>query len=144
MKREEKMKKCEMFFYALAEELEDYEVVGSCNRDASAYLVPLGTANEITYSSKPAHSFRISDHWNWYANLKKCENPRYIQCWSVDLPYPKPRDDSGRATKPVMGIQVAMADAGGKYHVIFGEKFDKRHKKWTWIDANPKEIAAMI
>ena len=138
------MKKCEMFFYALAEELEGYELVKSCNQDCSAYLVPIGTAHEITYSSKPARSFRISDHWNWYANLKKCANERYIQCWSVDLPYPKKRDDSGRATRPVQAIQVAITDEKGKYHVIFGQKFDKRHRKWMWIDADPKEIATMV
>ena len=83
---------CMAFFEELSNELPNYTVVGSCNKDSSLYLVPNGTEDEITYYSKPAKSFRISDHWNWYANTKKCDNERYIQCLCVDLPYAKRRE----------------------------------------------------
>ena len=70
----------------------EWVVVESCNKDFSRYLVLTvhgkPYTGDITYHSKPWHSFRISDHWNWFANIKKCEDPFYVQCNSLDMPYP--------------------------------------------------------
>lgn len=145
MNKKEKMQACLRFFYALAGMLTgDYEVVKSCNQDHSAYLVPLGTSEDITYYSKPDKSFRVSDHWNWYANVKKCENENYIQCWSVDLPFPRKREQDGKATEPRFAAQVAMIGNDGKYHVVFGEKFDRKTKQWLWVDSTPEAVIAMV
>ena len=141
----EKLALCYRFFYDLGEILMgDYEFVGSCNRDCSEYLIPNGTLEEITYCSKPALSFRISDHWNWYSNIRKNPNPAYIQCWSVDIPSPNPRPEPGKPSKPKVGIQVSVIGGDGKYHVVYGERYDKKRKTWGWLDTNPADIAEMI
>lgn len=85
---DEKKAKCTEFFEKLSEALkEDYVVMGSCNQDFSRYLVPVGTESQVSYMEKPENSFRISDHWNWFANVNKCPDEHYIQCLSVDLPW---------------------------------------------------------
>lgn len=143
--RSQMMNDCMKFFERLAEILKlEYEVIGSCNQDVSMYLIPKGTEALITYYSKPDMSFRISDHWNWRANLKKCDNPRYIQCLNVDLPWAKSRPEEGKASKPIFGCQVAMIGDDGKYHHVYGERFDRKTKKWTWVENNPETIAESI
>lgn len=142
MTRNEKIQKCQKFFAELAELLKDsYEQMSSCNDDISSYLVPFGTKVEVTYHSKPERSFRISDHWNWYANTKKCSDPFYVQCYSVDMPWARQRQNIGKPSLPRNGVQVAVI-INGKYHCVYGEKFDRRTKKWYWIDSSPAEIAA--
>lgn len=136
----EKKEKCTQFFNELVLKLNNYEVVESCNHDFSRYLVPVGTADQISYESKPDKSFRISDHWNWYANLKKCPNPHYIQCYSVDLPWAKKRLAEGKASNPVFGVQVAMIGDDGKYHVVYGEKFNRKTKTWEWIETSVDSV----
>lgn len=139
-----KLEACQRFFYALAEELKDrYEVVGSCNADCSAYLIPNGTIEDLSYYGKPDASFRISDHWNWYSNIKKCSNPRYIQCLSVDAPWARKRIDD-KATKPVKAIQVSLIFPDGKYHAVYGEVYDRETKTWSWLESVPSEVAAMV
>lgn len=139
---DEKKNACTKFFDLLSELLkEEYEVVASCNADFSRYLVPKGTADQISYSGKPDKSFRISDHWNWFANLNKCENPNYIQCLSVDMPFAKRRPEEGKASKPILGTQVAVVGEDGKYHAVFGEKFDRKTKTWSWISTNAEDVA---
>lgn len=54
--------------------------VASCNADISAYLVRPGTEDQITYTGKPQGSLRVSDHWSWYANVKKCPYTWVVQC----------------------------------------------------------------
>lgn len=135
MTREEKLRACVMFFNGLAEELSDtHEVISSCNNDSSAYLIPKGTVEELTYHSKPDNSYRVSDHWNWYANINKCENEKYIQCWSVDVPYPRKREQPGKSTRPRVAYQVSKIGEDGKYHVVFGEKWDRKKKEWSWVE----------
>ena len=104
--RTEEMKaQCLIYFEDLCRRLEDTHVlVGSCNQDETLYLVPKGTEDQITYNSKPANSYRYSDHWNWYANVKKCKNPNYIQCLNIDLPWAKKRLSEGKASKPIWGV----------------------------------------
>ena len=142
MKKNEKdLFACQEFFDKLAALLhESYEIVGSCNADNSQYLVPNGTADRITYTSKPISSFRVSDHWNWYSNLKKCPNENYIQCFSLDAPWPKRRLATGKASMPIFCSQVAFVGDDGKYHVVYGEKFDHKTKTWSWVDSTPEEV----
>ena len=140
----EKNDKCEIFFNALGNMLcAKYETLKSCNRDTSAYLCPVGTSNEVTYSSKPNMSFRISDHWNWYANTTKCPDPRYIQCYSADLPWARRRLVEGKPTKPIMASCVCVFK-NGKYHVVYGERFDRKSKTWSWIDCSPEKVLSEL
>ena len=136
-----KRRKCNQFFDELAGLLSStYELVGSCNQDFSRYLVPNGTVPEITYHSKPAYSFRISDHWNWWANLKKCKDENYVQCRSLDMPWVGQRKAPGMASEPRKGFQVAFCDKDGIYHHVFGEKFDRQTRTWSWVENDPAEI----
>ena len=144
MDRKSMMALCMAFFEELSNELPNYTVVGSCNIDSTLYLVPNGTEDEITYSGKPAKSFRISDHWNWYANINKCANERYIQCLCVDLPYAKKREAPGKASKPIYACQVSVIGDDGKYHHIFGEKFDKKTKTWSWVETDLSDAIRRI
>ena len=142
-----KMDMCNDFINALAELLGNrYEMIGSCNKDASRYLVPSGTADQITYRGKPVNSFRVSDHWSWYSSLKKCPERSYIQCYSADAPVPKPRPygKQDNATKPVMGKQVCIQLADGKYHHVFGDKYDRSTHRWTWVENDPREVVAAL
>lgn len=92
MNRKEKIQACIEFFNTIAGLLsETHEVVESCNQDISQYLIPFGSIQDLSYASKPANSFRISDHWNWYSNLMKNPDEHYIQCFSVDAPWANPR-----------------------------------------------------
>lgn len=140
----EKIILCNKFFSALEDLLRGtYETIGSSNMDMSRYLVPTGTSDQITYYSKPDKSFRISDHWSWYSNLKKCSNPKYIQCLNADLPWVKPRIDD-KATKPIKAYQVALIGPDGKYHAVYGEVYKKNKHKWEWIEADPKDVAELV
>ena len=132
---------CRKFFDKVAELLSDeYQVVSSCNKDLSAYLVPKGTKREITYQSKPACSLRVSDHWNWYSNIKKCPQEDYVQCHSVDLPEPQERKSPGKASDPIIATQVCMIYPDGKYHCVFGRFYDDKSKKWKWMTADPRLV----
>lgn len=111
---------CKDYFYGLCEQLKDtHELVASCNRDDSMYLIPKGTIDQLSYTSKPADSYRYSDHWNWYANVKKCPDPDYIQCHNVDVYGPNKRVQEGRASKPRFFVCVAYFDSDNKYHTVF-------------------------
>lgn len=141
----EKKLACNQFFNELASALCDsYEIIASCNADFSRYLVPIGTVSQITYYGKPKKSFRVSDHWNWYANTQKCENPNYIQCLSVDMPWAKKRPSEGKASKPITGIQVSLVGDDGKYHVIFGERYDRKKREWTWVESSLSSVLDIL
>ena len=143
MTKAEKWKECSNFFKRLTTLLkDDYDVMGSFNVDQTLYLVPKGTEDQVTYHSKPAYSFRLSDHWNWYANIKKCSNERYIQCWAYDLPRPRKRKGPGLASEPIEAICVAMTRPNGSYKVIFGDHYTKRN--WIWIENNAYDIYEKI
>lgn len=141
----EKFQRCRDVFDKVAAILqENYNVIASCNKDLSAYLVPIGTESEISYHSKPEFSFRVSDHWNWYSNLKKCSDEKYIQCESVDMPRAKPRKGYGMASQPVIGAQVCYFGKDGKYHCVYGEFYNRKKHCWSWMEKAPEEIAAII
>ena len=148
MTKKEKLSKCNEYFKELSEKIsETYSVVESCNKseyDITAYLVPNGTENEITYHSKPAFSFRISDHWNWYANVDKCEDEQYVQCYSRELPWPKKRKGPGLASKPISATSVMFTDEHGFYHSIYGEIFDRETKRWFWNETTVDDALKMI
>lgn len=140
MTRKEKYDKCKAFFDVLVDMLDKkYEKLESCNRDFSAYLCPNGTSNEVTYYGKPEKSFRISDHWNWYANTNKCSNPKYIQCYCVDLPWAHKRLAENRAGKPIMATCVSIFK-NGRYHVVYGERYDRKTRSWSWIENSPTKV----
>ena len=44
---------------------------------------------------------------------------------------------AGKAGKPIMANCVCVY-RNGKYHVIYGECFDKKTKTWSWIDNSPE------
>ena len=133
---------CSDFFDKLSGLLsENYEVLGSCNKDFSRYLIPKGTANQVTYYGKPVKSFRISDHWNWFSNLKKCSDPNYVQCRSLDMPWCRKREEgSFFATKPRFGAQVCIQLEDGCYHHVYGDRFDRATKTWKWIETSPEDV----
>lgn len=141
---EEKKASCKEFISNIANVLKgQYEVMPSCNKDESLYIVPFGTSDQVTYHSKPIGSLRYSDHWNWYANLNKCEDPRYIQCYSVDAPWARKRTDH-KATRPIFAIQVCVFGKDRKYHHIFGDKFDRKTKTWSWFEPSIEEALALL
>lgn len=141
----EMLEKCQKFFSELVDISKDhYFLVDSCNNDVSQYLVLYGTQDEeLSYYNKPSWSFRISDHWNWYANVKKCHIYSYIQCLSVDMPRAKKRLEVGKASKPILGYQVCIFGDDEKYHCVYGECYDRKDQKWYWIESNPKDIYEM-
>ena len=136
-----KMVKCREFFNELSRLLtETHEVVGSCNKDASVYLIPKGSLPELSYYGKPENSFRISDHWNWYSSLRKCSKEDYVQCQTVDAPEALVRDEPGKATIPVQAIQVAFYGSDGLYHAVYGDCYNRESGEWTWLE-NPVKTA---
>lgn len=142
----EKRQACACFLWELAERLgDDYELVPSCNKDYSMYLVPKGTIDELSYYGKPILSFRCSNHWNWFSNTKKCGDRFHIQCNSVDLPYPRwRRSDSDRATEPILGFQVALYGKDKVYHHVFGDRYDRKTRKWTWKIRSVQQVVDML
>ena len=137
MNREEKMECCMNFFKALSEALSDtHEVIGSCNHDSSVYLIPKGTEKGISYYGKPRRSFRVSDHWNWYSSLKKCDRPAYVQCYSMDMPWARQRPEEGVASKPISGIQVAVYGKDRRYHHVYGDKYNRKTRTWEWVEGD--------
>lgn len=139
----ERMKKCSEVFTMIADLLSDkYETLESCNKDFSKYLCPKGTIGEVTYESKPEKSFRISDHWNWYSNMKKCPDPDYIQCYASNLPEPRPREGES-ATKPRSAISIGFY-VNGQYKIIYGELYNKETDEWTWFENDILKIVGLI
>lgn len=132
---------CYSMFLNMAEALiKHYDLVASSNNDGSAYLIPKGSNEHLSYYEKPVNSFRISDHWNWYSNIKKCDDPKLIQCYSADMPYPRKREQEGKATSPRFGMQIAFYGPDKKYHHVFGEKFDQATGSWAWEEPSADDI----
>ena len=146
MTKNEKKRLCLDYMNLLAKEFSNqYELVGSCNKDVSVYLIPNGTINELSYYGKPKLSFRVSDHWNWFSNVKKCKDRYHVQCQSVDMPRPRCRlHDDDSATKPRFGWQVAIYGNDGLYHHVFGERFDRKNHEWVWEQKDLADILKMI
>lgn len=140
MTNEEKRNNCEKFFEELYKELRnDYNLMESCNNDFSKYLVPAGTESEVTYQTKPEYSFRISDHWKWFANTSKCPNKNYIQCYCTDMPRAKPRIAPNKAGKPIKAISICLFK-NNHYEVIYGEYFDRNNFSWNWKESSVENV----
>lgn len=140
---ERKMALCESFYNELRNKIVGYEELESCNKDCSRYLCPKGTSNLLTYESKPERSFRISDHWNWFANVRKCPDEHYVQCYTRDLPFPKRRFGKGKSSRPISAACVCLFE-DGIYRVIFGECFNRKTKKWSWVDNTVDAVLSMM
>lgn len=142
--QEEKELKCKAFFVRLTEELKKtHTSMGSCNKDSSVYLVPNGTEDQVTYKSKPQNSFRISDHWNWKASLRKQPIEGYVQCFTRDLPCYRKRREEGKASMPIWAWQIGYFGEDAVYHCVYGERFNRETKIWDWVEADPAEVAKM-
>lgn len=146
MNRTEKISLCNRFMDRVAYLLDPYfELMDSCNQDISRYLIPSGSRSEVSYYGKPDMSLRFSDHWNWFSSLKKCNDPNYVQCRSLDMPWVRKREDPEMATQPRYGIQVCIYEkATGCYHHVYGDKFNRHTRKWTWIETDPVRLATDI
>ena len=134
---------CNAWFDKLAELLEPmgYKVIRSSNPASNdRYLIPVGTENDLNWNGKPAYSFRVSNHWNWRANKKKCGDDRYIQCYTRDMPWARKRRDDGLATRPMIGWAVAYFTEGREYVVVYGEKFNRLDKAWSYTVISPEEF----
>lgn len=107
------------------------------------YLFPYGTKKQITYYGKPYWSFRISDHWNWYEQTKKCAQEQFIQCFNVDLPIITKRfvENNQRSTA-VAAMQVAIYKNHDDeaYHCVYGAYKDKNTHEWCWMEKTPEEV----
>ena len=139
--------KCNVFFDKLCEVLaNEYDVVNSpWTKDR--YLVPKGTADQITYYTKPMSSFRVSDHWNWFAPTNKCDKQSMIQCYSVDLPFAHDRAGDKKSKGSYSRIdaaQVGFVCPDGKYRAVYGEIYDRKTKTWSWLEVSPEDVACMI
>lgn len=144
---EERRNKVKEFYNRLVDISKDhYFEVESCNNDASRYLLRNGTTREdISYYSKPLWSYRMSDHWNWYTSERKCSDLKYIQCHSIDMPWARKRVYVDKATRPMRGWQVCIFSADdGLYHCVYGEIFDRKEKKWYWVENDPKMIYEFV
>lgn len=129
----EKKELCRKYWNDLCELLkENHEVVASCNADETCYLIPKGTIDKLSYNGKPVDSYRYSDHWNWYANIAKCADEKHVQCECIDMPRAKARPAYGKPSKPIIGICVAYYGQDHVYHHVFGEKFNRTAKQWSF------------
>lgn len=146
----ELLKLCSEQWTKLVEGFGEYELINSCNWragiDESAYLIPNGTKEEISYSSKPRHSFRISDHWSWRSNLSKNPNEGYVQCCNVSFPPAMRREEPGKAGKPWKGWCIAYTEDGYYYKTIFGAAYDRATNMWHVVnkDINLTDLRASI
>ena len=133
--RREQLRKCNAFFLRVANELKDtHRIIGSSAQWGSACLVPIGREDEVSYYGKPVNSLRVACNWNWRAALKRCKEEKLIQCNTPDLPWCKKREAPGMASKPIWGNMVGYFDEDKKYHCVYGEKFDRETKTWSWYE----------
>lgn len=144
MNKKEKQYRCVKFFEELCGLLEGrYERLSGCNWGISECLCPIGTTEEVTYYGKPEMSFRVSNHWNWYANTNRCSDPGHAQCYSTDFPWVRRRPAEGKPSRPIMAEAVCLYK-NGKYHVVYGEYFDRKTKHWSWIESTPLEVLELL
>lgn len=144
----EKLEKCKVFMNELFDELnqsfKDYHPIMETSPFCpnSGYICREEEKNMNSWNSKPKDSFRCSDHWNWYANLNKCEDEHYIQCYTKDAIWTRPRYEKCKehGTKPRMSAMVGYFGSDNMFHCIYGEKFNRNTKTWTWCESDPKEI----
>lgn len=143
MTKTKMMEKCNAFMERLAELLKDsYTFDRSPFSPDSSYLAPKGHEDENTWYSKPEFSFRCSDHWNWYANVKKCSEYYYVQCYNKDVFWPEKRVGP-KATKLRYACQVGFF-SDNCFRCVYGEKYDRHTKTYVWVEATPEEYIDTI
>ena len=136
----EKRMACQKFFEELTEKMGDaYEVAPVLGNDESRYLVPKGRSFLVSYYGKPRHSFRLGHKWNFFAPISKCEQENYIQCLCPDMPKARKRNFPGSRSEARYAWAVAALGSDNKYHVIYGEVYNRITNKWSWIEVTVDE-----
>lgn len=152
MTREEKIieravceEKCREFIFKLAELLPEYKLIEGLSKGVSMFLIPEGTEGDVSWTGKPAKSFRFSGVWNWYTNAGNCPDLDVIQCESVDMPAPKERRGEGSGSIPWKGYQVAYYGDDHKYHHVYGLGYDRKRGHWFWNDDyTPEDVLTLL
>ena len=143
MRFKEKQNKCIKYFNELCGLLsETHEVM--INKSTDMYLVPKGTKNQITYYGKPLYSFRYSNKWNWFTD--RCKNQNHAQCYSKDLPRPH-HDDEFAGKGPggaILAHCVGYYGDDKSYHVVYGEKYDRETRTWSWVESSPLDVISEL
>lgn len=135
------MHSCEIYFNNLTKILKDsHSILPSKNKDISRYLVLNGTEDQVTYYGKPFLSFRLSNHWNWYASYRNCIDPHHIQCFSKDLHLPFKRPMHNHASKPIFACSVGYYGLDKLYHIICGEIFNPITRRMEFIQKDIHEV----
>ena len=141
MEFREKRAKCNEYFNGLCELLnETYEHHANRTKDhrPDKYLYPKGTVREITYSSKPKNSFRFSSKWNFYKDGQGRMLPE-VQCYSEDFPNAH-TDSLGHGPQgSVLAYSVCFYGEDGHYHVVYGERYNRKTRKWDWVESDPED-----
>ena len=137
----EKQEKCNQYFnnlYEMLKESHDRRTNKTRDRRPDKYIFPKGTGDEITNVGKPANSFRYSNKWNFWKNGKG-EMLDSVQCYSED--FPKAHTDSqGRGPQgAVLAYSVCFYGEDGHYHVVYGERYNRKTKKWDWVESDPED-----
>lgn len=137
----EKQEKCNQYFNSLYEMLKDSHdrrTNKTRDRRPDKYIFPKGTGDEITNVGKPANSFRYSNKWNFWKNGKG-EMLDSVQCYSED--FPKAHTDSHGCGPQgsVLAYSVCFYGEDGRYHVVYGERYNRRTKKWDWVESDPED-----
>lgn len=142
----EQMKQLKPLYKAISRYLvenKQYILMDSCNNDNTRYCVPRGTANQVTYYGKPENSIRISDHWSWYSNLKRCKEKDNIQCYNIDMPSPTERLAEGKASLPIEAAAIAIY-YDNAYHTIAGAYIDCNTGEWRWKSLSFDALVSVI
>lgn len=141
----EKKAACQKFFNELVERMGDaYEIAPILGHDESRYLVPKGRSFLVSYYGKPRKSFRLGHKWNFYAPIAKCDMENYIQCLCPDMPKARKRNFPGSRSEARWAWAVAVVGEDNKYHVIYGEVYDRARNKWNWIETTVDEYLESI
>ena len=110
-----------------------YEHIGISAGNNSEYMVPAGTANQVTWRSKPELSFRLAENWSWFANADQCDDLEYIQCLNTSMPPAHPRQNGPlKGSSPVKGWAVAFF-RDGHYVTIAGNRWDPITGAWETV-----------
>ena len=144
--KKKQMKELKFLYYKLCQYLtenKEYIMMSSCNKDNTRYCVPKGTVQQVTYYGKPEKSIRISDHWSWYANLKRCREKDNIQCYNVDMSGPTERLDEGKASLPIEAAAIAVYN-NNAYHTIAGAYIDCNTGEWKLKNSSFDELVSIM
>ena len=141
MEFKEKQEKCNQYFnglYELLKDTHDRRTNKTRDRRPDKYIFPKGTGDEITNVGKPKDSFRYSNKWNFYKNGKGEMLPE-VQCYSEDFPHAH-TDSLGHGPQgSVLAYSVCFYGEDGRYHVVYGERYNRKTKKWDWVESDPED-----